>query len=183
MRRYLLIAAGLLALLSPAKAADSTVSAMTAASGFGGTELLYIVQGGADRKGQHPPRWRPTSRAWDYRRLHDYPPQRRSPAPRPTAPHSARSPPHVFPATGIATFLATPSQRQLCRGHYGRDWNGRECLWHPRRRYPARLSTRLHIRIYHRLDAVPARQHVGRFERHRLGLRIGWRTVHHHRRF
>lgn len=50
MRRHLLIAAGLLALLSPAKAADSTVAAMSAASALGGTELLYTVQGGADRK-------------------------------------------------------------------------------------------------------------------------------------
>jgi hypothetical protein len=50
MRRHLLIAAGLLALLSPAKAADSTVSAMTAASTILGPELLYTVQGGADRK-------------------------------------------------------------------------------------------------------------------------------------
>lgn len=50
MRRHLLIAASLLAFLSPAKAADSTVSAMTAASALGGTELLYAVQGGADRK-------------------------------------------------------------------------------------------------------------------------------------
>lgn len=51
MRRHLIIAAGLLALLSPAKAADSTVTALTAASALGGTELLYVVQGGADRKG------------------------------------------------------------------------------------------------------------------------------------
>jgi len=51
MRRHLLIAAGLLALLSPAKAADSTVTALTAASALGGTELFYVVQGGADRKG------------------------------------------------------------------------------------------------------------------------------------
>lgn len=50
MRRYLLIAAGLLAFLSPAKAADSTVSAMSAASALSGSELLYCVQGGADRK-------------------------------------------------------------------------------------------------------------------------------------
>ena len=50
MRRHLLIAAGLLALLSPAKAADSTVTALTAASALGGTELFYVVQGGADRK-------------------------------------------------------------------------------------------------------------------------------------
>src|SRR6185369_2211384 len=51
MRRNLIIGAALLALLSPAKAADSTVSAMTAASALGGTELFYVVQGGADRKG------------------------------------------------------------------------------------------------------------------------------------
>lgn len=50
MRRHLLIAAGLLALLSPAKAADSTVTALSAASALGGTELFYVVQGGADRK-------------------------------------------------------------------------------------------------------------------------------------
>lgn len=51
MRRYLLMFVSLLSLYSPVKAADSTVSAMTAASAFGGTELTYIVQGGADRKG------------------------------------------------------------------------------------------------------------------------------------
>lgn len=51
MRRHILIAAALLALLSPAKAADSTVSALTSASAFGGTELLYVVQSAADRKG------------------------------------------------------------------------------------------------------------------------------------
>lgn len=51
MRRILILGAALLALLSPpAKAADSTVSAMTAASALGGTELHYCVQGGADRK-------------------------------------------------------------------------------------------------------------------------------------
>lgn len=50
MRRHLLIGAALLALLSPAKAADSTVSAYTAASAIGGTELMYCSQGGADRK-------------------------------------------------------------------------------------------------------------------------------------
>jgi hypothetical protein len=50
MRRYLMIAAGLLALLSPAKAADSTVTALTAASALAGTELLYCVQTAADRK-------------------------------------------------------------------------------------------------------------------------------------
>lgn len=51
MRRHLLVAAALLALLSPAKAADSTVSALSAASAFGGTELMYIVQSSADTKG------------------------------------------------------------------------------------------------------------------------------------
>lgn len=52
MRRYLLILAGVLSLGSTvAKAANSTVSAMTAASALGGTELLYVVQGAADRKG------------------------------------------------------------------------------------------------------------------------------------
>src|SRR5689334_17320941 len=50
MRKHLLVIAGLLALLSPAKAADSTVTALTAASALGGTELVYVVQGGADRK-------------------------------------------------------------------------------------------------------------------------------------
>jgi hypothetical protein len=50
MRRYLLIFAGLFTLLSPAKAADSTVSALTAASALGGAELLYCVQAAADRK-------------------------------------------------------------------------------------------------------------------------------------
>lgn len=52
MRKYLLIAAALLGLwLSPARAADSTVTALTSASALGGTELLYVVQGAADRKG------------------------------------------------------------------------------------------------------------------------------------
>lgn len=52
MRKYLLIAAALLGIgLGPAKAADSTVSALTSASAFAGTELLYIVQSAADRKG------------------------------------------------------------------------------------------------------------------------------------
>lgn len=50
MRRILIIGAALLALVAPAKAADSTVTAMSAASALGGTELLYCVQGGADRK-------------------------------------------------------------------------------------------------------------------------------------
>lgn len=39
-----------LALVPQARAADSTVSAMSAASALTGTELLYCVQGGADRK-------------------------------------------------------------------------------------------------------------------------------------
>lgn len=52
MRRILILGAALLALFSPAAhAANSTVTAMTAASAFGGTELLYVVQGAADRKG------------------------------------------------------------------------------------------------------------------------------------
>jgi hypothetical protein len=50
MRRILIIAASLLMLASPAKAVDSTVSGMIAASALGGTELLYCVQGAADRK-------------------------------------------------------------------------------------------------------------------------------------
>lgn len=50
MRRHLIIAAALLALLSQAKAADSTVSALSAASALDGAELYYCVQGGADRK-------------------------------------------------------------------------------------------------------------------------------------
>lgn len=50
MRRHLIAAAALLALLSPANAADTTVNAMSAASALGGTELIYVVQGGADRK-------------------------------------------------------------------------------------------------------------------------------------
>lgn len=51
--RKLLLSFGLIAALfgSPVHAADSTVSAMTAASALGGTELLYVVQGAADRKG------------------------------------------------------------------------------------------------------------------------------------
>lgn len=50
MRKYLLALASVLALLGPAQAADTTVSAMTGASALGGTELFYCVQGGADRK-------------------------------------------------------------------------------------------------------------------------------------
>jgi hypothetical protein len=51
MRRIIIAIAAWLALAAPSFAANSTVSAMTAASAFGGTELLYIVQGAADRKG------------------------------------------------------------------------------------------------------------------------------------
>lgn len=50
MRRILLIAAALIAFASPSRAADSTVAALTAASTLTGAELLYCVQGGADRK-------------------------------------------------------------------------------------------------------------------------------------
>lgn len=50
MRRILIIGLALFALLSPAKAADSTVSAMTAAGAITGSELLYCVQSAADRK-------------------------------------------------------------------------------------------------------------------------------------
>lgn len=50
MRRILILSAALFALHSQAKAADSTVPAMTAASALGGTELQYCVQGAADRK-------------------------------------------------------------------------------------------------------------------------------------
>jgi len=53
MKRRLLgslIVAALLFLAPAAQAANSTVSAMTAASALGGTELYYVVQGGADRK-------------------------------------------------------------------------------------------------------------------------------------
>lgn len=49
MKRYLLILAALLA--SPqAHAANSTVAAMTPAAALSGTELVYVVQGGGDRK-------------------------------------------------------------------------------------------------------------------------------------
>lgn len=53
MRKLGLIAGLLVAFvaITPAKAADSTVAAMSAASAFGGTELLYVVQSSADRKG------------------------------------------------------------------------------------------------------------------------------------
>jgi hypothetical protein len=52
MKRWLgsIIAAAFLIFAPAAQAANSTVSAMTAASALGGTELLYAVQGGADRK-------------------------------------------------------------------------------------------------------------------------------------
>lgn len=50
MIRYIL-AIILFLLPTLAKAADSTVTTMTAASALGGTELLYVVQGAADRKG------------------------------------------------------------------------------------------------------------------------------------
>lgn len=51
MKKLLALALlGLLSLAPQAKAADSTVSAMSAASALSGTELLYCVQGGADRK-------------------------------------------------------------------------------------------------------------------------------------
>ncbi len=51
MRKHLLATAALLALFSPAaQAANTTVTAMSAASALGGTELFYVVQGGADRK-------------------------------------------------------------------------------------------------------------------------------------
>ncbi len=49
-RKYVLAAALSAAFLSPAKAADSTVPAMTAASALGGTEAIYCVQGAADRR-------------------------------------------------------------------------------------------------------------------------------------
>lgn len=50
MRRILIIGALLSLFASPALAADSTVTALSAASALGGTELLYCVQGAADRK-------------------------------------------------------------------------------------------------------------------------------------
>ncbi len=50
MRRILIIGAAILSLLSPAKAADSTVTALTAAGALAGTELFYCVQTAADRK-------------------------------------------------------------------------------------------------------------------------------------
>lgn len=50
-RLGLFIAAAFILCAPAAQAANSTVSAMTAASALGGTELLYVVQGAADRKG------------------------------------------------------------------------------------------------------------------------------------
>lgn len=52
MRRYLLAAAALLALWSPAKAADSSVPTMTAGSAISDTDLMYCAQsaGTLDRK-------------------------------------------------------------------------------------------------------------------------------------
>lgn len=50
MRKHLLAMAAFIVLCSPARAVDTTVSAMSAASALGGTELTYCVQGGADRK-------------------------------------------------------------------------------------------------------------------------------------
>jgi hypothetical protein len=50
MRKTAIIAFSLSLFAPSAFAADSTVSAMTAASALGGTELFYCVQGGADRK-------------------------------------------------------------------------------------------------------------------------------------
>lgn len=49
MNRYIVALLGFL-FAAPASAADSTVSSMTAASALGGTELIYCIQGGADRK-------------------------------------------------------------------------------------------------------------------------------------
>jgi len=50
MNRLILALFGGLFLCSPAFAADSTVSSMPAASTLDGTELIYCVQGGTDRK-------------------------------------------------------------------------------------------------------------------------------------
>src|ERR1700726_47829 len=50
MRRILFALAAFLALATPAKAQNSTIAALTAASALTGPELLYGVQGGADRK-------------------------------------------------------------------------------------------------------------------------------------
>lgn len=50
MRKFLIVLLTSALLAPAAHAADSTVSSMTSASALGGTELLYCVQGGADRK-------------------------------------------------------------------------------------------------------------------------------------
>ena len=50
MRKYLLALVALLSLLSPAKAADSTLALLTAAGAVSGADLLYCTQAGADRK-------------------------------------------------------------------------------------------------------------------------------------
>src|ERR1700753_1738013 len=50
MKRLLLAVGLYLGLIAPSLAANSTVSAMTAASALTGTELLYCVQSSADRK-------------------------------------------------------------------------------------------------------------------------------------
>jgi hypothetical protein len=50
IRRVILALASFIILAIPARAADSTVSALTAASTLTGPELFYCVQGGADRK-------------------------------------------------------------------------------------------------------------------------------------
>ncbi len=50
MRKYLLLIPALFAVFLGQARADSTVSAMTAASALAGTELLYCVQSAADRK-------------------------------------------------------------------------------------------------------------------------------------
>lgn len=48
--RILVALAAIVILASPSRAADSTVANLTAASALSGAELLYCVQGGADRK-------------------------------------------------------------------------------------------------------------------------------------
>jgi hypothetical protein len=50
MRKHLLVFAALLSLLSPVKAADSTLALLTAAGAVSGADLLYCTQAGADRK-------------------------------------------------------------------------------------------------------------------------------------
>lgn len=50
MRRLLIALTAFTLLWSPAKAADSTVTALTAASALTGSELFYCVQSAADRK-------------------------------------------------------------------------------------------------------------------------------------